>query len=91
MVLKKAVALDPDNGYYLDSLGWAFYKQENYEEAHRWLEKATAQVPEDAVVLDHYGDVLSALGDTEAARKAWERALKADPEAPGPRSKLSRD
>ena len=71
--------------------GWAFFKQENYEEAHRWLEKAAARAPQDAVILDHYGDVLAALGRPEAAREVWKRALEADPEAPGPRSKLSQD
>ena len=87
-VLQKAVALEPDNGAYLDSLGWALYKTGKMEDARKYLEKAAQKSGDDAVILEHLGDVHQAMGDQEKARNAWEKAHKADPDAPGPKMKL---
>ena len=56
------------------------------------LDKANRTLqPGDAVILDHYGDVLSRLGREEEAREAWKMASEIDPDAEGPRSKLRGD
>lgn len=72
-----AVAGDPDNAAYLDSLGWAFYQLGRYAEALPPLEKATAGEEPDGVLLDHLGDVYSKLQQPEKAVAAWRRAAAA--------------
>lgn len=68
---------DRDNGAYLDSLGWVLFKQMKYKEAKEWLLKAVED--EDAQhieIYDHLGDAHFALGEREAALKAWRRGLE---------------
>ncbi len=77
-LIKKALKAEPDSAAYLDSLGWAYYKQGKYEDAANWLERAAELLP-DAVITDHLGDVLDALGRTEEARNKWRSALEQDP------------
>jgi tetratricopeptide (TPR) repeat protein len=68
---------DKDNGAYLDSLGWALYKQKRYKEAKEWLEKAVQDEDSQHIeIYDHLGDVLFALGEREAALRAWRRGLE---------------
>lgn len=74
-LVERAVELDPDNGAYLDSLGWGYYQQGRYREARSELERA-AELEEDATIFEHLGDVYRALGETEAARRAYRRALE---------------
>ncbi len=73
--VERAVALDPDNGAYVDSLGWAHYRLGNFEEARGHLERAAGLVGDDAVVLEHLGDVYSALGETDDALRLYRQAL----------------
>lgn len=75
-LLKHAVALDPDNGAYVDSLGWAHYQLRQYDRAKDDLERATRLVPEDATVHEHLGDVYVALGQRDKAREMYRRALE---------------
>ena len=79
-LIKRAVSLQPDNGYYVDSLAWANYKMGKTDEAVAQLERAVELVPDDPVIVQHLGEVYLTLGDREAARKAWERALELDPD-----------
>ena len=74
-LVRRAVALDPDNGAYVDSLGWALFRLGEFEEARRHLEQANQLAPEDSTILEHLGDVYVALGDTGRAREAYEHAL----------------
>jgi len=77
-LIAQAVEIDPDNGSYLDSLGWAYFKQGQFQKAREYLVKAGDQMPSNSVVQDHVGDVHLALRDVDAAIAAWERALKGD-------------
>ena len=77
-LLHQAVDLDPYNGSYLDSLGWAYYKQGAYERARTYLLRAGDQQPRNSVIQDHVGDVLFALSDRPGAVAAWRRALDGD-------------
>lgn len=72
----RAVALDPDNGAYVDSLGWTHFQLRQYDRARSYLERATRLEPEDATVHEHLGDVYAALGETSKARAMYQRALK---------------
>ncbi|HTQ79032.1 MAG TPA: tetratricopeptide repeat protein, partial [Thermoanaerobaculia bacterium] len=74
-MIKRAVALDPDNGAYVDSLGWTHYQLGQYDRARDYLERATRLVPEDPTVHEHLGDVYVALGDRAKAREMYRRAL----------------
>lgn len=89
-MIRRAVAAEPDNPAYLDSLGWVLFKLKRPAEALPHLEKA-AQLMEkepDATVLDHLGDVLAALGKQSEAEARWREALKLEGADPGIGSKL---
>jgi tetratricopeptide (TPR) repeat protein len=79
-LIEKAVALKPDDGYIVDSLGWAHYKLGNYKEAVRFLERAVELKPEDPVLNDHLGDALWHVGREREARFQWDQALTLEPE-----------
>jgi tetratricopeptide (TPR) repeat protein len=79
-MIEKAVALKPDDGYIVDSLGWAHYKLGNYKDAVRYLERAVELRPEDPVLNDHLGDAYWRVARTREARYQWEQALTLNPE-----------
>ncbi len=78
--IKRALAIEPSNGSYLDSLGWAYYKTGQLELAEDFLRKAAEQLALNAVIQDHYGDVLYRMGRVQEAIDAWSRALSGDTE-----------
>ena len=75
-LIRVAVDAEPDNGAFLDSLGWVLYKRGNFDEAQKYLQQSIgpAAYP-DPVVLDHLGDTLYRLSRTEDARQTWQRSL----------------
>jgi len=77
--IAKALRSDPDNGAYLDTLGWIQYKQGDYSHALKSLERALRKGGEDPVVLDHLGEVCMALKKPEQAIRWWMRSLKVSP------------
>ena len=77
-LLKKALALEPGNGSFLDSLGWAYYKSDKLDLAKQNLERAADQLKANSVIQDHYGDVLFKLSRYDEAIAAWTRALAGD-------------
>jgi Flp pilus assembly protein TadD len=79
-LIEKAVALKPDDGYIVDSLGWAHFKLGNFKEAVRFLERAVELKPEDPVLNDHLGDALWQVGREREARFQWDQALTLEPE-----------
>jgi tetratricopeptide (TPR) repeat protein len=76
--LKRALAIDPDNGSYLDSIGWAYYKDGKLDLALDNLKKAADQLTTNSVVQDHYAEILFRLGRYNDAILAWTRALAGD-------------
>jgi tetratricopeptide (TPR) repeat protein len=80
-MIKKALELVPDNGAFLDSLGWYYFKKGDAEKALvELLRAANAMTEEDATVFDHIGDTYQKLGKTEEALNYWEKALALDAE-----------
>jgi Flp pilus assembly protein TadD len=79
-LIEKAVQLKPDDGYIVDSLGWAHYKRGDYKEAVRFLERAVEIKPEDPTLNDHLGDAFWKVGREREARFQWNQALSLDPE-----------
>lgn len=79
-LIKRAVKLDPYNGSFLDSLGWAHFKLNQLDQAEAHLRVAAEQLVRDSVVQDHFGDILAAKGRTKDAIDAWRRSLAGDGE-----------
>lgn len=75
-LIERAVNIEPTNGNFLDSLGWANYKLGRLEQARIELEKARMYARNDASVHEHLGDVLKELGREQEARRSWEKALQ---------------
>jgi Flp pilus assembly protein TadD len=80
-MIKLAVSKRPDDGYIVDSLGWAYYRLGNYEEAVKQLEKAIELKPEDPTINDHLGDAYWRVGRVLEARFQWAHARDLKPEA----------
>jgi tetratricopeptide (TPR) repeat protein len=72
---QNAVAAEPDNAAYLDTLGWCLFRLGRLDEAVAALEKASAGDKPDGVILEHLGDVYVKMGQTDKAVVAWQRAL----------------
>lgn len=79
-LVKKAVELTPEDGYIVDSLGWAYYRMGRYEEAVVELERAIELKPEDPVINDHLGDAYWKVGRQLEARFQWNHARDLKPE-----------
>ncbi|MEO5936451.1 MAG: tetratricopeptide repeat protein [Terriglobales bacterium] len=76
VMIKKAVEIEPQNGAYLDSLGWAYYRLGKYDLAEENLRKAVSRSNNDATLHDHLGDVYLKTGKLRLAVAHWERALE---------------
>lgn len=74
-LIKKALELKPDDGFYLDSLGWVYYQKGNYKLALEFLERAVKIEPKEGVILEHLADVKLKLGDLGGARDLYQKAL----------------
>jgi len=77
-LVKKALEIEPDNGSFLDSLGWAYFKADKLDLAEQNLKRAADQLRSNSVIQDHYGDVLLKLGRYDDAIAAFNRALAGD-------------
>ncbi|MGH9751449.1 MAG: tetratricopeptide repeat protein [Blastocatellia bacterium] len=82
-LIEQAVAIDPIQGSFLDSLGWTYFKLGNIEKARQYLEKATIYSKRSSTIHEHLGDVLREAGRLAEARKQWEKALEYSVEADG--------
>lgn len=99
-LIRRAVEIEPDNGAFLDSLGWYYYKKGEYQEALSYLLKAEAAAPSGsaaeraeflAVIHDHIGDVHFALGNTAEALHYWQLAAQSDPSNAAVAEKIERE
>ena len=90
-MVERAVRLDPDNGAYVDSLGWGYFRAGRFADAVSELERAARLMPDDATVLEHLGDACLAAGERGRAADAYRRAvhLSGDPSSTAAR-KLAR-
>ena len=74
-LIRKAVELEPMNGAYLDSLGWAYFKMGEYELAEENLRQAVERDQTDPTVHDHLGDLYEKTGRIRLAAAQWELSL----------------
>ena len=81
-MIKRAVEQRADDGYIVDSLGWAYYRLGNMEDAVKQLERAVELKPEDPTINDHLGDAYWRVGRVLEAQFQWSHArdLKPEPE-----------
>jgi tetratricopeptide (TPR) repeat protein len=75
-LIQRAVKEEPNNGAYLDSLGWAYYKQNKLPEAEEYLRRAIVREGDDPTILSHLAAVYVKLGQTERAADLYEKSLQ---------------
>jgi tetratricopeptide (TPR) repeat protein len=91
-MIQKAVAGEPKNMAYRDSLGWVLFRLGRHGEAVAELKVAASVDEPDGVILDHLGDAEAKAGDTAAAIDAWRRAAAAfEKHADAEKARLARD
>jgi tetratricopeptide (TPR) repeat protein len=74
--IKQALTFEPNNGAYLDSLGWAYFKLGKYDQAEESLNKASVHMGSDPTVQEHLGDLYQKTGRLKLAAIHWERAVQ---------------
>lgn len=74
--IQKAVALKPDNGYIIDSLGWVYYRLGDFSRAAEELERALGLEPEDPHIYDHLGDAYRGLNNNAKALDRYKKAYE---------------
>lgn len=79
-MLRKAVDLRPEDGFIVDSLGWAYFRVGDYDRAVAYLERSIELEPGDPTINDHLGDAYWRVGREREARFQWQRALSLKPE-----------
>ena len=89
-LIERALQLDPDNGAYVDSLGWVYYKMGRLDDAIAYLERASRLLDSDPVIFDHLGDAYFKQSDVERAMTNWRKALKLNPELAAVKAKLDK-
>ena len=75
-MLKTAYEAENEDPYIIDSIGWAYYMIDDYQEAEKYLKRAVVMMPDDPIVNDHYGDILWKLNRKIQARYFWKNVLK---------------
>ncbi len=88
-MLVRALAAEPGNAAYLDSLGWVYYKQGKFPEALDLLEKAAAK-EKDPAIYDHMGDVYEKLGQMDKALEMWQKVVAVDGDGDAVKAKVER-
>jgi len=79
--VERALQLEPNNGAYLDSMGWAMFKLDKLEEAEKYLLRAVENQKNDPVIHDHLGDLYFRTGDLQKAEDYWKRSVAIGTEA----------
>ena len=79
-LIRRAVELEPKADFIIDSLAWALYRRGEFAEAWSEIQKVVdlsdTKTSYDPTMLEHYGDIASAVGETDAASEAWKRSME---------------
>ena len=81
-LIERALKEKPNDGYYLDSLSWVYFKQGDFKKAAKLQRSAIEQIGDDPVLFEHLGDILWRADNKDEARKSWEKALELKHEKP---------
>ncbi|MDD4649888.1 MAG: hypothetical protein PHO79_07745, partial [Desulfoplanes sp.] len=76
VLVKNALQAEPENGYYLDSLAWVFYKKGELDKAWQAIQRAVTLAKKDPTIWEHYGIIAKALGKQEEAKKGINNAKR---------------
>lgn len=76
VLIQNALRIKPDNGYYIDSLAWVYFRQGKVSQAWQEIRRAIRFVETDPVIWEHYGDIAAALGLPGEARKGYSKSLE---------------
>lgn len=87
---ESALAGDPDNASYLDTMGWIYFQLGQYERALTYIRRSVDIDPASATVYEHLGDCYARLGETDKARDSWLRALELEPDRDSTMERLGR-
>ena len=74
-LIRRAIELQPNEGIYIDSLGWVYYQRGDYKRAVEQLERAVELAGEDPTIVEHLGDAYLRLGRSDAAMRVYRDAL----------------
>jgi tetratricopeptide (TPR) repeat protein len=86
----RALKIHPEDGAFLDTLGWVYYQKGAFKESLTYLNKALDRMPDDPVIAEHLGDVWAALKNSRKAGRFWRLSLKQAPDNAAVRNKLNR-
>jgi tetratricopeptide (TPR) repeat protein len=89
--IKRALEIEPNNGSYLDSLGWVEFRKGKFDQALADLLRAAKNIDrEDPIVFEHIGDTYLKLNRVPEALESWQKALKLDPKNKSLADKIER-
>jgi predicted negative regulator of RcsB-dependent stress response len=74
-MVEKALSIRPDDGYYLDSLAWVFFKKKEYDKALKLQLDAVKVIKNDPVMMEHLGDIYWQNKEENQAKTSWQRAV----------------
>jgi tetratricopeptide (TPR) repeat protein len=80
--IQAALKIEPDNGAYVDTLGWIYYRQKRYPEALEQIRRANDLIRDDATICDHLGDVHAAMNRRDQAVRFWKESLRLKSDSP---------
>ncbi|WP_457571893.1 tetratricopeptide repeat protein [Desulfovulcanus sp.] len=76
VLVQNALKIDPNNGYYLDSLAWVYFKQNKIKKAWQEINRAIQFTPDDPTIWEHYGDIAKAINKPDLALRGYKKALE---------------
>jgi Flp pilus assembly protein TadD len=79
VLIERALVFEPENGAFLDSKGWLYYRKQDFPKARKFIEMAISRIPQDTTILEHYALILEKLGLRDQAMEKWRQILKLDP------------
>lgn len=88
VLITKALEVEPDSGYIIDSLAWLHYRKGEFAQAWEEIRRAVERVADDPIIWEHYGDVAKAAGRLDKAREGYRNSLEIDPDNESARGKL---
>ena len=75
-LILRALKIEPNDGFYIDSLGWVYYQKGDYHRAVEQLERAVELATDDPTIIEHLGDAYEKVGKVAGAAERYREALK---------------
>jgi len=79
LLIETALKMSPNNGYYLDSLAWVYFKLKELDKAWEYIQKAVSFTADDPTIWQHYGDIARSLNLKKEAIRGYKQSLKLNP------------